>query len=142
MTPQTLSDLYRAYIACLNRRDWAGLARHVDEEVTHNGRRLGVAGYRAMLEGDVRAIPDLRFDIHLLVCEPPHVAARLVFDCQPAGMLFGLPVDGRRVTFAENVIYAYRGELIHSVWSVIDAAAVAAQLQPRDGDATGGLLHR
>lgn len=40
-----------------------------------------------MLESDVLAIPDLHFDIRLLVCEPPHVASRLHSDCIPAGML-------------------------------------------------------
>ena len=51
-----------------------------------------------MLEGDFRAIPDLRFDIQLLICEPPHVGCRQHFDCAPAATLFGLPVNGKRVT--------------------------------------------
>jgi predicted ester cyclase len=53
-----LSDFFRRYIACLNARDWPKLAHFVHDAVVHNGRRLGVAGCRDMLERDVDAIPD------------------------------------------------------------------------------------
>ena len=81
-----------------------------------------------MLERDYLDIPDLRFHIDLLVCEPPHVAARLRFDCTPKGEFLGLPVNGRRVAFAENVFYAFRDDKVAEVWSVIDKAAIEAQL--------------
>ncbi len=81
-----------------------------------------------MLEDDVAAIPDLIFKIDFIVCEPPQVAARLVFDCTPKGELFGLPVNGKRVSFTENVFYRFTAGKIDTVWSVIDQAAIAAQL--------------
>ena len=128
MNSEELAEFYRAYIACLNDRDWPALPRFVDAEVQHNGRLLGVLGYRAMLEQDVRDIPDLRFGIRLLVCQPPRVAARLAFDCRPARSFLGLPVHGRRVAFTENVFYELvQGKIAH-VWSVIDKAAIEAQL--------------
>ncbi len=101
----------------------------VQEDAGHNGRRLGLAGYRAMLENDVAEIPDLRFEIELLVCDPPQVASRLRFDCTPKGIFLGLPVNGRRLGFAENVFYAYRDGKIAEVWSILDKAAIEAQLQ-------------
>jgi len=125
------AELYRAYIACLNRQDWPELGRFVDDKVEHNGRRLGLCGYRDMLIGDFAAIPDLRFRIDLLVCEPPHVAARLMFDCTPKGAFLGQNVDGRKVSFAENVFYKFEGSKIAAVWSVIDKAAIEAQLGAR-----------
>lgn len=128
MTSTDLADLYRAYIACLNRQDWRQLGRFVGDEVRYNGEPVGLSGYRAMLEGDFRAIPDLRFEIGLLVVDPPRVASRLLFDCTPAGLLFGLPVNGRRIRFAENVFYEFRDGRIAEVWSIIDKAAVEAQL--------------
>ncbi len=128
MTSAELAKRYRDYVDCLNRQDWANLRGFVDEAVQHNGKALGLEGYRAMLEGDYRAIPDLRFNIDLLVAEPPHVACRLLFDCTPAGELFGLPVNGRRVRFAENVFYQWLDGRIRTVWSVIDTSAIAAQL--------------
>src|SRR5438132_12903575 len=105
VTTADLSDIYRAYIACLNKQDWPNLGQFVHEEIHYNGERIGLSGYREMLEGDFRAIPDLYFDIHLLISEPPRVASRLSFDCTPKGILFGLHVNGKRVSFTENVFY-------------------------------------
>jgi len=128
MTKAVLSDIYRNYIACLNRQDWPKLGQFVDEEVHYNGKRIGLSGYREMLERDFRAIPDLHFDIHLLICDPPRVASRLRFDCTPKGLLFDLPVNGKKVSFTENVFYEFKDERIENVWSVIDKAAIESQL--------------
>ena len=98
MTESPLADLYRDYIACLNRRDWANLGRFVQDDARHNGRPFGLAGYRAML------------------------------DREPKGLFLDLPVNGRRVVFAENVFYRFRNGKIEEVWSVIDKAAIEAQL--------------
>ena len=128
MTRADLSDIYRGYIACLNQQDWPNLGKFVHELVHYNGERIGLPGYREMLEGDFRAIPDLYFDIQLLISEPPRVASRLRFDCTPTGALFGLPVNGRKVQFAENVFYEFLDERIETVWSIIDKAAIETQL--------------
>ncbi|WP_234680656.1 ester cyclase [Bradyrhizobium monzae] len=128
MTPAELANSYRDYIACLNRQDWPALGQFVHDDAIHNARPLGLAGYRAMLEQDFREIPDLRFNIELLISEPPRIAARLKFDCAPAGTFLGLTVNGRRVSFCENVFYDFRDEKIQQVWSVIDKAAIEAQL--------------
>jgi predicted ester cyclase len=128
MTKADLSEIYRDYIACLNRQDWPNLGRFVHQDVYRNGQRIELSGYREMLEGDFRAIPDLYFDIDLLVCEPPRVASRLKFDCRPKGILFGLPVNGKKVSFTENVFYEFRDGRIEKVWSVIDKAAIESQL--------------
>ena len=128
MTEAALSALYRDYIGCLNRQHWPDLKKFVQDDVRHNGRPFGLAGYRAMLERDFDEIPDLRFNIEMLVSEPPFVASRLRFDCTPKGLFLGLPVNGKRVVFAENVFYKFRGGKIAEVWSVIDKAAIEAQL--------------
>ena len=41
----------------------------------------------------------------------------------------GLPVDGRRVSFGENVFYEIRDGKIAQVWSIIDRDAIRAQLR-------------
>lgn len=130
MSESGLAGKYHAYIECLNLQDWSRLGHFVADEVSHNGRPFGFAGYRAMLERDFAEIPDLRFEIGLLVCEPPHVACRLQFDCRPTGTFLGLPVNGRRVVFAENVFYRFVDGKIAEVWSVIDKATIEAQLSP------------
>ena len=123
-----LEAIYRGYLSCLNAQDWPNLGRFVGEHARRNGEFLGRAGYRAMLEADFVAIPDLAFVIELLAVDPPHVAARLRFDCSPRGVFLGLPVNGRRVTFAENVFYRFEDGKIAEVWSVIDRAAIEGQL--------------
>ncbi|RKT20897.1 putative ester cyclase [Paraburkholderia sp. RAU2J] len=128
MSEINLSEVYRDYIACLNRQDWSKLGRFVSDDVKYNGQRIGLSGYREMLERDFREIPDLRFEIQLLVCEPPHIASRLQFDCTPTGTFLGLRVDGKRIAFAENVFYEFHGQRIRQVWSVIDKASIEVQL--------------
>jgi steroid delta-isomerase-like uncharacterized protein len=126
----SLPDLYRDYIDCLNAQDWQRLPQLVADDVIHNGRPLGIDGYRAMLERDFREIPDLVFSIQLLIADPPYVASRLAFDCTPRGTFFDLPINGKRVTFTEHVFYRFRDGKIVQVWSVIDTAAIAEQLAP------------
>ena len=128
MIKTDLSDIYRDYIACLNKQDWPKLGQFVDDEVVHNGRRVGLSGYRDMLVRDFDEIPDLHFNVQMLISDPPHIASRLGFDCTPKGTFLGLPINGKRVSFAENVFYEFRSEKIREVWSVIDKAAIEAQL--------------
>jgi predicted ester cyclase len=128
MTRDELCEIYRGYIDCLNRQDWDRLGLLVDDAVEYNGDPVGLAGYRGMLEDDFRAIPDLRFRVELLISDPPHIASRLHFDCTPRGMLFDLPVNGKRIKFAENVFYEFSARRIRKVWSIIDKPAIAQQL--------------
>ena len=128
MLKADLSKVYRSYIACLNRQHWAKLGQFVDDEAIHNGRRLGLSGYLKMLERDFDEVPDLRFNIQMLISDPPYIASRLRFDCTPKGTFLGLQVNGKRVTFAENVIYEFRSAKIVQVWSVVDKAAIEAQI--------------
>lgn len=128
MVTTELSDIYRSYIACLNKQDWPHLHQYVQDDVRRNGELIGILGYREMLERDFREIPDLVFEIKLLVAVVPFVASRLLFDCRPKGEFLGLPINGKRVSFAENVFYEFRGEKIHQVWSVIDKTAIEAQI--------------
>lgn len=128
MTGTALEGQYLAYLDCLNRQDWGRLGDFVAADVVHNDRPLGLPGYRAMLEGDFRAIPDLQFRPAIIAATSPHIACRLAFDCTPVGMLFGLPVNGRRVRFSEHVFYRLVAGRIAQVWSLIDRDAIAACL--------------
>ncbi|NDR58218.1 ester cyclase [Aliiruegeria sabulilitoris] len=128
MTSEEIKGAYRAYIECLNKQDWDNLHRYVADQVEYNGRTIGLKGYRAMLVEDFLAIPDLYFNFTHLASDPPMIASRLAFDCTPIGQFFGYPVNGKRVRFDENVFYEFRDGKIQSVWSVIDKAAVAAQI--------------
>jgi predicted ester cyclase len=128
VTKADLSDLYRNYIACLNRQDWPMLGQFVHHDVVHNGRRIGLSGYLEMLERNFDEIPDLHFNIRMLIADPPYIASRLSFYCTPKGGFLGVQVGGKRVSFTENVFYEFREDKIREVWSVIDKAAIEAQL--------------
>ncbi|MBN8874847.1 MAG: ester cyclase [Rhodospirillales bacterium] len=134
MTAVELANIYRGYIACLNNQDWENLGRFVHDHVRRNNIPLGLSGYRQMLEADFEQIPDLHFNIQMLVAEPPRIAARLWFDVAPKGQFLGVPVNGRKVSFAENAFYEFRADRIQEVWSVIDKAAIEAQLRGDPGD--------
>ncbi|WP_425428728.1 ester cyclase [Caballeronia novacaledonica] len=123
-----LSDIYRGYIACLNAQDWPNLGTFVHDTLHYNERALTLDDYREMLKKDFREIPDLFFDIRLLIEAPPRIAARLRFECAPKAVFMGLRIDGKRVVFCENVFYEFREGKIDTVWSVIDKAAIEAQL--------------
>jgi len=123
-----LAEIYKSYIACLNARDWPKLGQFVGDNVSHNGRLLGLSGYREMLEKDYSDIPDLRFKIELLVADPPYVASRLAFHCSPKATFLGLDINGRTLSFTENVFYEFRDGKIVNVWSVLDKTAIEAQL--------------
>lgn len=131
MAPEDLKLVYHSYITCLNSQDWKSLGLFVAPDVEYNGSIIGLGGYCRMLEGDFKAIPDLRFNIDLLISEPPTIACRLLFHCTPTGKLFDIPVNGRRVQFSENVFYEYGSDLITKVWSVIDTAAIRQQVDSK-----------
>jgi predicted ester cyclase len=123
-----LKQIYRDYIDCLNERAWSHLGTFVADYVTHNDNPLGLSGYRKMLEQDYAGIPDLRFNVELMISEYPNLGSRLRFDCSPTGVFLGLPVNGRRVSLHENVFYEFDNNKIVRVRSIIDKAALEAQL--------------
>ncbi len=127
-TKTALAEIYRSYIACLNRQDWNSLGNFVSDKAIHNGKVLGLSGYHQMLVNDFATIPDLSFNIQILGVDPPYVTSRLWFECAPKGQFMGLAINGHKISFAENVIYKFHDGKIIEVWSVIDKSAIEAQL--------------
>ena len=125
---EPLDRVYRDYIAALNERRLDDLDQFVHDRLVYNGEEWTREQYRARLADDVRAIPDLRYDVQLLVAGPDRVACRIWFDCTPRGSFLGVDVDGRRVSFAEHVFYRFRGNRIEQVWSLIDVEGIRRQL--------------
>ena len=124
-----LAKTYQAYIACLNTRNLDRLGEYVEKSAVHNGRKIGLTGYREMLKGNYRDIPDLRFHIELLLTDSSTVASRLRFDCRPRAEFLGLQIDGRHVIFHENVFYRFAEGKIQEVWSLIDKDEIEKQLK-------------
>lgn len=128
MSTQTLAGVYRRYLECLNERRWDALREFVSDDVVHNGRPLGLRGYREMLEADIAAVPDLEYITELVVVQDDLVASRLMFRCTPQRSFLGFEPTGTPISFAEHVFYRFRGTKIAEVWSLIDTEAIAAQL--------------
>ena len=101
MTKTDLCDVYRGYIVSLNKQDWPKLEQFVHDEVIYNGQRIGILGYREMLERDFYEVPDLYFDIALLISDPPYVASQLRFNCTRRETFLGLHINGKRVSLTE-----------------------------------------
>ena len=124
-----LEQVYRDYIAALNDRRLDELDRFVHDRLGYNGAQWTREDYRARLADDVRNVPDLHYDVQLLVVADDHVACRIWFDCTPQREFLGVPADGRRVGFAEHVFYRFRDGRIAEVWSLIDTDAIRRQLE-------------
>jgi len=122
------TESYSQYLHCLNERRWDDLGEFVSHDVVHNGRPLGLSGYRAMLEADTGAVPDLQFVAEMIVAQDDVVACRLGFHCTPQEKFLGFDPPGTPVSFAEHVFYRFRDAKIAEVWSVIDTRAIAAQI--------------
>jgi predicted ester cyclase len=129
MTDADLESRYRAYLDVLNDRRLDDLVHHVADELTYNGEPMTRRQYRDLIAADLAAAPDLVYDAHLVVAAGDRVAGRLVFDCAPEREFLGFTPDGRRLRFAEHVFYRYRDGLIAEVDSLIDRAAIEAQLR-------------
>lgn len=128
VSSENLSKIYRDYIACLNEQAWPELEQFVHEDLHYNNQPIGLSGYKALLENDYVQIPDLHFNVQLLVADSGTVAARLNFDCSPKGTFLELPINGKKVQFSENVFYEFLDGKIRNVWSVLDKVAIEAQL--------------
>ena len=123
-----LIDLYRKYIDCLNAQDWAHLGQYIHHDVTYNGAPQGLSNYTKARQEEFRTIPDLHFAVDIVTVNEHTVGSRLMFNISPQGDFLGLPVNGRRISFCEHVFYQFENDKIISVWSVLDKAAIALQL--------------
>jgi predicted ester cyclase len=123
-----LETVYRDYIDALNDRRLDDLDRFVHDRLVYNGEEWTREKYRTLLADDVRKVPDLQYDVQLLVVGADHVACRIRFDCTPQHEFLGIDAGGRRVSFAEHVFYRFRENRIDEVWSLIDVDSIRRQL--------------
>ncbi len=127
MNERELTEVYHRYLRCLNERRWDDLGEFVSDDAIHNERPLGLDGYRAMLKGDVAAIPDLLFSAEVVIAQGDKLASRLMFRCTPQRQFLGFEPSGAQISFAEHVLYRFHDAKIAEVWSIIDTQAITAQ---------------
>jgi steroid delta-isomerase-like uncharacterized protein len=123
-----LEEHYRAYLTALNERRFEDLVDFVHDELTYNDKPMTRRQYRDLIAGDVAAIPDLFFDVELLVVSGDEVGCRLMFNCTPEREFQGFAPNGRKIGFAEHVFYRFRDGRIANVWSLLDRTAIERQL--------------
>ena len=124
---------YLAYLDALNERRFDDLVDFVAPDLMYNAEPMTGQQYRRQRQAEAEAIPDLRFTVDLLVVEGDRVACRLDFECSPVKPFLGFPPPRRPIRFAEHVFYRFADGLIVAVTSLIDRAAIAAQVtgEPR-----------
>jgi predicted ester cyclase len=97
MSKGDLLAVYHDYLECLNERQWPRLGEFVADVLSYNGKRMSLGDYRAMLEADTYAIPDLQFRPEVLLANDQVVACRLFFRCTPRHPFLGFEPTGGRV---------------------------------------------
>jgi predicted ester cyclase len=128
MHTSEISRFYEQYIDCLNSRTLEDLGHFVNARLTYNQKAITLKDYQEMLAQNFEDIPDLYFEIDLLVAGEAHIASRLNFNCTPVGEFMGISVNGRKVSFSEHVFYKLTHDKIGDVWSLIDKDAIRAQI--------------
>ena len=125
-----LETLYRAYLDALNERRLDDLVLFVKDELSYNCETMKRRQYQDLIKADIAAIPDLIYDARIIVASGDHMACRLVFDCTPRRKFLGFSPNGERLSFADHVFYHFHDSRIVAVSSLIDRAAIEAQLRP------------
>lgn len=119
-----LSTVYRRYIQAIRDRDLDEVSKYVSEGVVHNGKQLGLEGYKDLLKRNIFE-PDTQITIKRLIASEYHAAALLVFTTKPTTKeLVGIELDGTEFSYAENVFYDFKNGKIFEVHSLVDIDAV------------------
>lgn len=105
----------------------------VDANIITHGFPCGTnpasrAEYRAFFENLDELWADMVFELHALVANEHHVAARFTVIGTHASDAMGIPATGRRVTFDGMALYRMKDGRIAETWLHPDNAAILEQL--------------
>lgn len=84
--------------------------------------------YKAFFEWLDALWADMVFDLHALVADKDHVAARFTVTATHASDAMGIPATGRRVAFDGMALYRVRDGRIAETWLHPDNLAILEQL--------------
>jgi predicted ester cyclase len=88
-----LTDVYHAYLRCLNERRWNELGEFVSAELTYNERQMTLDDYRRMLQADAESIPDLQCVADFVVADGHAVGSPAVLSLHASAALLGVRAD-------------------------------------------------
>lgn len=123
-----LQQHYLDYITALNEQRIDDLVDFVAEDLTYNGRAISRVQYQQDRRSEFEKIPDLRFNVALLVAAGDLVACKLDFDCTPIARFQGFEPSGSRIQFTEHAFYRFVDNHIVAVTSLLDLATIERQL--------------
>ncbi|KAK5937591.1 hypothetical protein PMZ80_010211 [Knufia obscura] len=119
-----LRDIYRSYIQAILNGDVDSMHEYVSETVSHNGKQLGLQGYKELLLGNI-INNDIHIEIKRLVADDSHIAAVLIFTTSSSTKeLVGIELDSQPFSYVENVIYDFKDGKIAEVHSLFDIDTV------------------
>jgi predicted ester cyclase len=132
MAPRSpnLRKIYKDYINCLNDKDYDKLPSFLAEDVEHNGKHLGSAGYVQLIKDSYAKYPWLHYNVALLAVDETDqiVSARLILRGDNYRQSFE-PHDVER----EHVWYHFVDGKIRRVLSMLDgfekADAIKSELK-------------
>jgi steroid delta-isomerase-like uncharacterized protein len=128
-SPGALKDFYRRYNRACNDHRLAELEAFVADDVQVDGKRRGLRGYIAALEGWVRAFPDHRWDLQHLLVDGSRIAAHFTNTGTHLGRFLDIPATGRTVTVQEFAVYRVEANKIAEVWGTVDNLRLIEQLR-------------
>lgn len=88
----------------------------------------GPEAEKAVWRDALRAMPDIRHDIHEAISEGSTIAARAVVTGTLQGDFAGITANGRRFRVDEGLFAHVRGDKIVEAWEIVDTASLLRQL--------------
>lgn len=114
MSNPDLRQFYDRYIAALNAHEFHRMPEFIADSVTLNGNPGSRADVMAVLTGDAKAVPDLRWRLDSLIVDGDRLGARLTNFGTPASEWLGVAPSGKSFEVTEYAVYTVRnGRFIH-----------------------------
>jgi len=115
-------EMYAAYIAACNRRDFPAIGGFVHRSVLVNGVRRTREEYVADIRRTVAVFPDYAWEVRHVVEQPPWFAVHLHDTGTRREPFLGAPGDGSAVETDEFAFYRIIDGRIAELWGTADNA--------------------
>lgn len=128
MTDPTLKSWYLRYVAALNSHALGGMDEFVADDVVLNGDAGTRDDVVALLNHEIDAVPDLRWEVEELLFDRDRIAVRATNTGTPVKEWLGVPPSGASFEIVEYAIYRVRGGRFVQMTSLHDSAELLRQL--------------
>ncbi len=123
------TGLRRFYEEVLNGRNLEVVDQLVAPDVVdHTLGSRGLEGYKRSISTVHQAFPDMRVEVHDMIADGDHVAARVTYSGTHQGEFLGVPATGRRVEVSGVDFVRMRDGRQAEHWGGPDMAGLLQQL--------------